>query len=85
MKLRGVEIEFTEDTFGPDGDIQRNKGDRLFVDPGSAHSFCDVKKVARRTGDEATLSNTKAPPKRRTRAKAKPKGAPDERNAAVGD
>jgi hypothetical protein len=47
VKVRTVEVEFTEDTFGPDGDVRRSKGDRVYVDQMSAHSFVDIKKVAR--------------------------------------
>lgn len=42
-----VLIEFTEDT------EKRSKGDRLRVDDGSAKSFVDKKKVAKRVDEEA--------------------------------
>jgi hypothetical protein len=63
MEVRTVEIEFTEDTYRPDGDVRRNKGDRLLVDKMSAHSFCDVKKVARRVADGPVLSTSKRVPR----------------------
>jgi len=40
-------IEFTEDTHDAVGTVIRSKGDRLLVDPMSARSFVDKKKVAK--------------------------------------
>jgi hypothetical protein len=56
--MRLITIEFTEDTFREELDDSgepvkvkvRSEGDRLHVDPRSAKSFCDVKKVAKRVG-----------------------------------
>ena len=55
MQIRTVEIEFTEDTYGADGEIKRNKGDRMYVDKVSAHSFVDDqgRRQARRRGSDA--------------------------------
>ena len=78
MRVRTVEVEFLEDTFGPDGDVKRSKGDRVYVDQMSAHSFVDIKKVARRVPDGPVLSTTRrVPPKR----KREPESEPEE-NAA---
>lgn len=71
MKVRTVEVEFTEDTFGPDGDVRRSKGDRVYVDQMSAHSFVDVKKVARRVADGPVMDTTKRVPKRKKAAEPK--------------
>lgn len=68
MKVRTVEVEFTEDTYGPDGDVRRSKGDRLYVDQMSAHSFVDVKKVARRVADGPLMATDKRVPKRKKAA-----------------
>lgn len=68
MKVRTVEVEFTEDTFGPDGDIRRSKGDHMWVDQMSAHSFVDVKKVARRVADGPLMNTDKRVPKRKKAA-----------------
>jgi hypothetical protein len=68
-KVRTVEVEFTEDTFGEDGDVVRSKGDHLFVDQVSAHSFVDVKKVAKRVSEGPVMNTDKrVPPKRKKAA-----------------
>lgn len=79
MRVRTVEVEFVEDTFGPDGDIKRSKGDRAYVDQMSAHSFVDVKKVARRVADGPVLSTTRRVPKRKPKPEPEPEeDAPDD-------
>lgn len=45
--MKRVLIEFTVDT------ESRPRGTRMMVDPGSAISFCDVKKIATRVTAEA--------------------------------
>lgn len=90
MRVRTVEVEFLEDTFGPDGDVKRSKGDRAYVDQMSAHSFVDVKKVARRVADGPVLSTTRrVPPKRKRKPEPESEpaeeDAPDEQQDAGGD
>ena len=80
---RMVEIEFTEDTFGADGDVKREKGARMRVDPVSAHSFVDIKKVARRLDDAQPEPESKPAPAKRAKAKkpvakSEPEPVPDE-------
>ena len=65
MQIRSVEVEFTEDTFGSDGNVKRNKGERAWVDQISAHSFVDIKKVARRVADGPALTTDRRVPKRK--------------------
>lgn len=62
MKL--VLIEFTQDTKDAEGNVRRSAGDRLRVDPESAVSFVDKKKVAKRVAAEKAVA-----------APAKPEGA----------
>ena len=81
MEIRSVEIEFTEDTFGADGNVVRNKGDKLWVDKRSAHSFVDTRKVAKRVGEGPTLHTDRRVPKR----KPKPKEAKAEAEEAPAD
>ena len=62
MKL--VTIEFTQDTFTVDevGDEVpvRSKGDRVRVDPVSAKSFVEIKRVAKIVGKPAQRAEPKA-------------------------
>lgn len=62
MRLRT--IEFTKDTFTEvDGEKvqQRAKGDKLRVDPVSAVSFVEKKKVAKYVDDDKPASEPAAP------------------------
>lgn len=58
--MRPVMIEFTQDTFGEDGDVKRAKGTRVRVDAMSAKSFVEVKKVAKLVGQPAERATAKA-------------------------
>lgn len=91
--MRLITIEFTEDTFRDELDESgevvkvpvRSKGERLHVDPGSAKSFCDKKKVAKRIGTttDDDRSNDQVP--RATGEVDTPAGEAGSTTDAVGD
>ena len=78
MQIRSVEVEFTEDTFGSDGNVKRNKGERAWVDQMSAHSFVDIKKVARRVADGPVLTTDRRVPTKRKKVIREPEEPVDE-------
>lgn len=87
-RAQSVEIEFVVDTFRQerdengdlvDVDLQRSAGDRVWVDKMSAHSFCDVKKVAKRIGAGPVLGMSKRVPHKKREPETPP--AVDEEDA----
>lgn len=58
--MRLVTIEFTQDTKNADGDIVRTAGTVMRVDPMSAKSFVEVKKVAKLAGPSAEKAEAQA-------------------------
>ncbi|WP_374159077.1 hypothetical protein ACEWX3_07595 [Mycobacterium sp. G7A2] len=83
--MRLVEIEFTKDTYAKDEHglevPQRHKGQRVRVDPMSARSFVDVKKVAKLVGKPEERKQAKAAVK----AVPEPEPEPEQEPAPEGD
>ena len=51
-------IEFTENTKNAEGEVVREKGDRLLVDPVSFESFVKSKKVAKEVKESTPAAST---------------------------
>ena len=51
-------IEFTDNTKDAEGNIVREKGDRLLVDPASFESFVKTKKVAKEVKESTPAPST---------------------------